>query len=507
MAETTGRGASSPATPAGWEVRVRCFIACTLTFSSVLFFNGALGGDVAGTGESSAMQEARDWSCLAGVAAFLALMAMGMRAPRTLQSKALTRVSALLVIAGHAASCAGELQDVGWLTIFGACLTGIACAWTTLLLLLACSTLSLHEVCVCLAGASVLAVPIALGVGALCTGDAGITGGLWARAGGDTVSTLATLACALPAAQPFFKRLADAGNPADREVSHPGAFLPLDHRLFAFILAFSLAYGFAIRTVPLASRTTPYVFAAGALLAVTLWACRKHARPKADILFQLSFCLVTAGFTLSLVSDVCATAASAALVAGYMCFYLLMWFVLCAVAARSALDAIPAICWGSAVNYLGILAGALLGGVVGALPGDSLVPRLAVTVVLCTMATYMLHAFHSTSLDAAIEGIEPDPAPLEIRYIDRLAQRCEEVSEKAGLTPRESEILALLARGNNAQHIQDELSISHNTVKFHARNVYRKLGIHSQQELIDLLCEEKQRRPAAPTRAQSGEHA
>ena len=63
------------------------------------------------------------------------------------------------------------------------------------------------------------------------------------------------------------------------------------------------------------------------------------------------------------------------------------------------------------------------------------------------------------------------------------------MAEQAGLTQRERDILALLARGNNAQHIQEELSISHNTVKYHARNVYRKLDVHSQQELIDLLAE------------------
>lgn len=65
--------------------------------------------------------------------------------------------------------------------------------------------------------------------------------------------------------------------------------------------------------------------------------------------------------------------------------------------------------------------------------------------------------------------------------------RCEQVAEQAALTQREREMLTLLARGNNAQHIQEELSISHNTVKYHARNVYRKLDVHSQQELIDLL--------------------
>ena len=51
--------------------------------------------------------------------------------------------------------------------------------------------------------------------------------------------------------------------------------------------------------------------------------------------------------------------------------------------------------------------------------------------------------------------------------------------------------MTLLAHGNTATRIQAELGISYNTVKYHVKNVYAKLGVHSQQELIDLLCEKK----------------
>ena len=33
----------------------------------------------------------------------------------------------------------------------------------------------------------------------------------------------------------------------------------------------------------------------------------------------------------------------------------------------------------------------------------------------------------------------------------------------------------------------DELGISLETAKTHATNVYRKLGVHSQQELLDVI--------------------
>lgn len=54
------------------------------------------------------------------------------------------------------------------------------------------------------------------------------------------------------------------------------------------------------------------------------------------------------------------------------------------------------------------------------------------------------------------------------------------------LTPREVEIAGLLAEGNTYRSISDTLDISVGTVQSHAKSVYRKLGVHTKQELIDL---------------------
>ena len=73
------------------------------------------------------------------------------------------------------------------------------------------------------------------------------------------------------------------------------------------------------------------------------------------------------------------------------------------------------------------------------------------------------------------------------RRADLLAVPCERVSREFRLTPRETEILSLLAHGRNAPYIQEKLVLSRNTVKTHVQNIYAKLGVHSQQELIDLV--------------------
>ena len=61
------------------------------------------------------------------------------------------------------------------------------------------------------------------------------------------------------------------------------------------------------------------------------------------------------------------------------------------------------------------------------------------------------------------------------------------MSEQHGLSPRESEVLGLLARGRTATYIAGELYVSKETVKVHVRHIYEKLGVHSRTELLDLF--------------------
>ena len=61
------------------------------------------------------------------------------------------------------------------------------------------------------------------------------------------------------------------------------------------------------------------------------------------------------------------------------------------------------------------------------------------------------------------------------------------LAEEFGLSSRELEILGLYARGRSAAHIGKELFISENTVKTHLNRIYKKIGVHNRQELLDLL--------------------
>ena len=52
------------------------------------------------------------------------------------------------------------------------------------------------------------------------------------------------------------------------------------------------------------------------------------------------------------------------------------------------------------------------------------------------------------------------------------------------LTQQETELLKLLIEGHNYKTAAAELSISINTVKFHLKNIYKKLQVHSKSEAV-----------------------
>ena len=88
---------------------------------------------------------------------------------------------------------------------------------------------------------------------------------------------------------------------------------------------------------------------------------------------------------------------------------------------------------------------------------------------------------------------------------NRLGVKCEEIGRQAKLTPREEEILLLVAQGKTVGQIARELYIGTNTVKTHTKHVYQKLGVHARNELLELLgVKEPQRGEAAGPMGPSG---
>ncbi len=66
-----------------------------------------------------------------------------------------------------------------------------------------------------------------------------------------------------------------------------------------------------------------------------------------------------------------------------------------------------------------------------------------------------------------------------------------EPKKEYGLTSREKEILKLLVNGMNKKHIAEELHISLLTINTHLKNIYAKLHVHSQVDVVAKAIKER----------------
>jgi DNA-binding NarL/FixJ family response regulator len=68
----------------------------------------------------------------------------------------------------------------------------------------------------------------------------------------------------------------------------------------------------------------------------------------------------------------------------------------------------------------------------------------------------------------------------------RLVEHFSPKKRGAELTPKESQLVQCLADGLSYKLAADQLSVSVNTVLFHIRNLYKKLGVNSKSEVVAL---------------------
>lgn len=116
---------------------------------------------------------------------------------------------------------------------------------------------------------------------------------------------------------------------------------------------------------------------------------------------------------------------------------------------------------------------------------------LSSTIVLFVLKDRTLGSGKSAEPGKAADAQDapaPAPAPEPVLIVeDRVQRSCAELAERAQLTPRETDVLGYLAQGRSTQYMAEHLCISENTMKSHVRNVYQKLGVHSKQDIIDIV--------------------
>lgn len=128
--------------------------------------------------------------------------------------------------------------------------------------------------------------------------------------------------------------------------------------------------------------------------------------------------------------------------------------------------------------------------------GLSVVQVAAVSIAILVVVTmFVLNDTKSFAFDR--EGSRDDSAGSSVALLGEadgrehpgaeLSDRIRELAVRFELTPRETEVFELLARGRSIPYVRDALVISKETAATHAKHIYAKLGVHSRQELIDLV--------------------
>ena len=83
--------------------------------------------------------------------------------------------------------------------------------------------------------------------------------------------------------------------------------------------------------------------------------------------------------------------------------------------------------------------------------------------------------------EAVLAALDPGPAPPAAAEAARLRERV-----AAALTPREREVLGLLATGQTDRQIAERLGVAHRTATTHVGRVLAKLGLRSRAAAASL---------------------
>ena len=117
------------------------------------------------------------------------------------------------------------------------------------------------------------------------------------------------------------------------------------------------------------------------------------------------------------------------------------------------------------------------------------------TLPLGTVETLLPVAFCGLTVTASFCLGELVSVHQEDAIRGRIAQESAEyenllLAEVAGefcLSAREHEVFALLAQGHTNAFIAESTGITHGTAKAHAAHIYKKLGVHSKDEMLELV--------------------
>lgn len=176
--------------------------------------------------------------------------------------------------------------------------------------------------------------------------------------------------------------------------------------------------------------------------------------------------------------------------AGFACFFDLMWYFAALLAAsdkRRHMTFIVAV----------LFFASQLAQMVGALVPAEFVNAFSSTMIYALLLVAIVFMYWRMK-NAPLASKDADETPAahleESTLPNALGQEPTEAeaetwTEQFGFSPREVQIAMMLAQRVPYRQISSELYVSENTVKTHARNIYKKAGVSSRGQLLEKLSE------------------
>lgn len=415
--------------------------------------------------------------------ALIALLAL--RAPEAVRPAAFGIASVVAIVAGKLGWLAGMQMGNVVLATVGVCLSHLFCSWPVVLVGISLCALGNRRDLVI---ATVLGESIGVALRCVLPHPS-----VEVAIPLTIVPPLAALAFASVLGAPYLRREISGENAAQRATTEPGAYLPPTHRIFVLVGLFELIHGVALaeksESLSLATNIGQTILV---VIGAVLLLRHSKATSHEDVLLYVASLMMLCGFLLRPLSDGEAIASASISLAGASFSWMLLWMALSFVGMCNPLGSL----WVFGIGYVFQAVGLGVGTEIGhfALEATSTAGagghalNIVNALVMVGFVGYLLVGLRGFSFSRSFAEIVPATAPeASMDEGELIAQACDAAARAFELTEREGEVMRLLALGKSGAQIQDELSISRNTAKTHVRHVYRKVGVHSQQELVDLV--------------------
>lgn len=390
-------------------------------------------------------------------------------AVRTVSAGAMAAASLALIAAGEAAFPGGAAAV---LAVVGAALGGIGFGLFLVLWAEILSCISLIRIFLYTTASQLAAVVFVF----FCGGLDGLR--------------VACAMVALPVAAVLCLRAAFQALPAADRPSPVMPRLTYPWKIFVLLALYSFAYG--LRQHQLAAGAGMHSSASTALIMAVLFASAYFfsARFNVGALYRSPLVLIVCGFLLVPVEGFLGTAASSYLISmSYSLVGIIVALLLYDISKRLGVTVVVFaaikgaeqvfVIWGKDVaetmGALGLAAGAQ----------DTVIAVAVVAMMLA--ATLILLSERELASKWGVRILDIGGLVEKTPEEERREAHVAELAERFRLTPRETEILHLIAQGKNGPAIRGELFIAEGTFKAHTSHIYEKCGVPNRRALVALL--------------------